>query len=439
LDIYGPPQGAGRINASRILTSITAPGRALLLNLDMNANLLELQQPEEPTFVAYQGAEGLRCLGPEWTHLAQSLPGARFMHFPEWYRAYLSSLVADPSSVWFIAAYRYQSLVAVFPCQFQSHCISGLRPRVFGTIDDDQMQLSDFVFAQTAENEHLLYQLTDWLRSQRTIRWDELRIRKVPEDSAIAHAYRARQPTAAVALRHDGSSFFDTAGSYDQATRAMSGSFKRNLRRLARRAERTAALRFESFRQPGEVDEAFELMAQLEASGWKGTTGMASAIQCQPAMLKFYRALTYEFGSRSACVINILWHGQQPVAAQFCLHIGRTLSILKIGFSDAHAQFAPGNLLLERTLQNACQDPDTATVSLVNAPPWSRNFKPKTIGVWSYCAPNWNVQGWLVHLGLLGKRAWDAVHGPRVRDDRSAPKPSPDEAADEDIETQYAS
>jgi hypothetical protein len=411
----------------------------LLLNLGMSANLLEVEQSEDPTFVAYQGTEGLKRLTPEWNALARSLPGARFMHFPEWYRAYLTSLVADPSSVWFIAAYRCQSLAAVFPCQFQSHSVSGLRPRVFGTIDDDQLQLSDFVFAQTPENKHLLCQLTDWLRNQQIIRWDELRIRKVAEDSAIAHAFRARQPAATLALRHDGSSFFDTDGSYDQATRAMSGSFKRNLRRLARRAERSAALRFESCRRADEVGRAFELMAQLEASGWKGTSGVASAMRCQPAMLKFYRALMHEFSAANACVINILWHGQQAVAAQFCLHIGRTLSILKIGFSDTHAHFAPGNLLLERTLQNACQDPDTATVSLVNAPHWSGNFKPKTIGVWSYCAPNWNLQGWLVHLGLLGKRAWDAVHGTRADADRSVPIPSSDEAAGEDIETQYAS
>jgi hypothetical protein len=407
----------------------------------MNANLLAVDELEEPSFIAYQGLEGLRRLTPEWNLLAQSITGARFMHFPEWYRAYLSSLAADAASVWFIAAYRDQSLVAVFPCQFQSHCISGLRPRVFGTIDDDQMQLSDFVFAQTPENEHLLCQLTDWLRSQRTIRWDELRIRKVAEDSAIAHAFRARQPAATLALRHDGSSYFDTSGNYDHATRAMSGSFKRNLRRLARRAERTAPLRFQSYRRPEEVGPAFEQMVELEASGWKGTSGSASAIRCQSAMLAFYRALVREFGVRNGCVINILWHGEQAVAGQFCLQLGRTLNILKIGFSDAHAHIAPGNLLLERTLQNACEDPHTAVVSLVNAPPWSRSFKPLTIGVWSYCAPNWNVRGCLVHLGLMGKRIWDSLCHPRVLNQRSAPEAEPqtDETGGEDAEAQYAS
>ena len=405
----------------------------------MNANLLDYQSGGEPTFVAHEGLEGLQRLAPEWTALAKSLPGARFMHFPEWYRAYLSSLAPDPARVWFIAAYRDEELVAVFPLQFQSHSVSGLRPRVFGTIDDDQMQLSDFVFAQTAENEQLLYQLTQWLRSQRTLHWHELRLRKVPEDSSIAHAFRARLPAATVALRHDGSSYFLTNGTYDQATQAMSGSFKRNLRRLARRAEQSAPLRFQPYRQPEALNEAFDILINIEASGWKGDSGTASAICCRPAMLAFYRALVHEFGARDACVINVLWHGEHAVAGQFCLHIGTTLSVLKIGFSDAHSSIAPGNLLLERTLQHACADRGVDIVSLVNQPPWSKSFKPLTIGVWSYCAPNWSVQGCLVHLGLLGKRAWDAICPPRAFGVSPTSKRQSPDADGGDAETQYAS
>jgi CelD/BcsL family acetyltransferase involved in cellulose biosynthesis len=402
------------------LTPITAGRRRPPYILVVNANLLDYQKGDDPTFVAHQGLEGLQRLAPAWTALAHSLRGARFMHFPEWYRAYLSSLAPDPARVWFIGAYRDQELVAVFPLEFQNHRVGGLRPHVVGTIDDEQMQLSDFVFAQTAENEDLLYQLTQWLRTQRTLRWHELRLRKVPEDSSIAHAFRARLPTGTVALRHDGSSYFLTNATYDEATRAMSGSFKRNLRRLARRAEQSAPLRFQSYRRPEALSEAFEILINIEASGWKGNSGTASAICCRPAMLEFYRALVREFGARDACVINVLWHGEHAVAGQFCLHIGTTLNVLKIGFSDAHSHIAPGNLLLERTIQHACEDRRTDVVSLVNQPPWSKSFKPLTIGVWSYCAPNWSVQGCLVHLGLLGKRAWDTINRPRATEDVAA-------------------
>lgn len=39
------------------------------------------------------------------------------------------------------------------------------------------------------------------------------------------------------------------------------------------------------------------------------------------------------------------------------LQIGGTLNILKVGFSEPHAKFAPGLLLLERMIRQCCEDP----------------------------------------------------------------------------------
>jgi len=382
---------------------------------------------QELNFQAHQGAQGLAALTPEWSARLAAMPGVRFMHFPQWYRAYLNSGRSQESRTWFIAVHRGQELVAVIPLQFQAYRAGWLAPRLIGTIDDDELQLSDFVFDDTPENRCLLQELTGWLRRQRTLRWDELRLRKVCEDSVLAASARHRLPRAMVPLQYDGSAWFDTAGSYDQATKAMSGTFKRNLRRLSRRAEETAALRFESCQGGAGLGAAFDTFIAIEASGWKGTSGTASAIRCQPAMLAFYRELVQEFGALDACVINLLWHGTEPVAGQFCLRVGRTLNILKIGFSDAHSNFAPGNLLLERTIRNCCEDDGIDVLSLVNEPPWARNFKPLSKGVWSYYAPNWNPRGLLVHLGLLAKRRWDAHKAHAAAAARPAAPPAADE------------
>ena len=84
-------------------------------------------------FQTYQGREGLERLAPTWTALAESIPGARFSHFPGWYRAYMTSRKSDPQSVWFVAAYcENNELCAVFPLQFQSRQVKYLRPRQQG-------------------------------------------------------------------------------------------------------------------------------------------------------------------------------------------------------------------------------------------------------------------------------------------------------------------
>jgi CelD/BcsL family acetyltransferase involved in cellulose biosynthesis len=359
-------------------------------------------------FRAYQGPQGLESLAPEWTTLVESMPDARFCHFPGWYRAHVISNRSDPASFWFVAAYRDQKLVAVFPLQFQSHRVKILRPRFLGTIDDDELQLSDFVFARIASNSNLLYEMTRWLRKQRVLRWDMLRMLKIPDDSSFAYAARARLPRATMAMRYDGSAFFDTSGTYEHATQAMSSKFKSNLRRRTRLAENSAPLRFQCCRRRDELDEAFELFLDIEASGWKGPTGTSSAIRCRPGALALYAALLREFGARDECVINLLWYGEQAIAAQLGLHIGRTLHILKVGYRDVHSVLAPGILLQERTIRHACEDAGIDTLSMVNEPYWARSFKPLSVGVWLYYAPNWNVQGLLAHVGILLMREWKA-------------------------------
>jgi CelD/BcsL family acetyltransferase involved in cellulose biosynthesis len=365
-------------------------------------------------FRAYQGSQGLEHLAAAWTALAESLPDAGFVHFPEWYRAYLSAQRCDPGRIWFIAAYRNQEMIAVFPLQF--HTYRGQRSwlRILGTIDDDELQCSDFVFQAGADRGALLYEVVRWLRTQRDLQWDELRLRKISETSTIANAARFRLPRATVTLRHDSSAYFDVRGTYEQATNSISGTFKRNLRRLSHRAEESAPLRYQPCQRREQLGDAFDTFLDIEASGWKGEAGTFSAIRCQPAMLALYRNLMQEFSARNACVVNLLWHGDNAVAGQFCMKIGRTLSILKIGFRNEHASFAPGNLLLERTIRHACGDPEIDFLSLINDPPWARNFKPLSTGVWSYYAPNWTLRGWLVHLGLLAKRKWDACRSRSV-------------------------
>jgi Acetyltransferase (GNAT) domain len=360
-------------------------------------------------FRAYQGVEGFERLVPEWIGLLQSIADVRFNQCPEWYRAYLSSLAPDDSCIWFIGGYRDEQLKAVFPLQLRIAGSGVLRHRQLSTIEHDQMLLSDFVFSQTPDNEGLLSELTQWLRVQRILRWDQLRLRRVSSESSIAYAARARLPQRMAALQFRASAYFPTNGAYEQATQAMSSKFKSNLRRRNRIAEESAPLRHRVYRSREELGEAFEIFLNIEASGWKGEAGTSSAIRCLPDILGFYAAVVKEFGSRDACVINLLWHGDEPVAGELCVQIGRTLNILKVGFKEAHAKFAPGLLLLDRIIRESCDDPAIDVLHLVNNPSWAEFFRPLVIVVWSYFTPNRSARGLVVHAGMLArhnKRIW---------------------------------
>ncbi len=354
-------------------------------------------------FQAYQGLEGLERLAPEWGRLAESMPDVRFNQFPEWYRAYLSSLESDASRAWFIAGRRDGNLAAVFPLQIRYSNKGALGHKQLGTVEHDEMLLSDFVFPQTVENLDLLFELTHWLRKQRLFIWDTLRLRRVSAESSIAYAARARLPRGMAALRFRASAYFPVDSSFEQATQSMTAKFKSNLRRRNRIAEESAILRHQIYRRPDELEEAYETFLDIEASGWKGEAGTSSAIRCRSSILSFYTAVVREFGARGACTVNILWHGDRPVAGQLCLQIGKTLNILKVGFSEAHAKFAPGLLLLERIIRESCEDPGIDILHLVNNPDWAIFFKPRVTVVWSYFAPNWNPRGLVAHLAMLAR------------------------------------
>jgi CelD/BcsL family acetyltransferase involved in cellulose biosynthesis len=362
--------------------------------------------PGALSFQAHEGGHGLESLVPEWMTLLRSMPEARFNHFPGWYQAYLKSLAPDADCVWFVAARRAGELVGIMPLQFQDYRAGPFRTRIVGTIEDGQMQLSDFIFRRCPQSADLLYELTRWLRTKHRRRWSELRLRKVAADSGIAYAAHHRLPSGTMTQSHDRSAHIVTDCSYEQAMQAVTSKFKSNLRRRNRIAHESALLRLQSYRLSGELPGAFETFLDIESSGWKGQGGASGAIRCRPQLLAFYRTLAEEFGSSGACVINLLWHGEQPVAGQFCLLIGRTLNILKVAFDEVHRKFAPGLLLFERVLRQACEDRAIGVVHLLNAPEWARSFRPVTQDMWSYCAPAWTPLGILVHIGLWAKRRW---------------------------------
>ena len=360
----------------------------------------------KPVFAAYQGRAGLDAIAGEWEAMTRACEWrVRFFHQPYWYRAFFDARSGDDQSVWFVTARRGNALFAVFPLQYQDYRLGALRPRLLGTIEDDQLQLSDFVFEQVPGNENLLTQLVRWLRSgDCKLHWHALRLRKVPDDGSLAYAARAHRPFETLALAHDGSCWIDVANGYEAATDPISDTFKRDFRRLTRRAEQTRPLRTQTCTLPQELDEAFRHFLDIEASGWKGDAGISGAILCQPQLLSFYQSVVREFGQRGECVINLLWYGDQPVAGQLCVREKRVLNILKIGFREEHANFAPGILLLDRIIRQSCEAPELDLLHFVNEPRWAKKFRPRRMDVWSYVIANTNPIGWLVLGGVWFKR-----------------------------------
>ncbi|HLU05453.1 MAG TPA: GNAT family N-acetyltransferase, partial [Woeseiaceae bacterium] len=337
---------------------------------------------------SYRGRAGLEAIAEQWDQLDRTNPDFRFFQGADWHRAYLEILERHPEKFWFAVAYRANVPVGIFPLRTWVRDVSGIKVRALGLPSHSHVTLADFEFTIASENATLVSSLTQWLHRQREFAWDVLMLDKVPANSAIGFAMAADPPPMTVTTEHGFSAFLDVDASFEQATESVSSSFRRNLRRLARRAEESAPLRFETCATPEALEAAFPSFLAVEGSGWKGAEGAGTAIALDANLVAFYRRLMRDYATQGRCVINLLRHGQTVVAAQFCLISGKTFNILKIGYSEEHGAFAPGNLLMERTIRQACESPELRVLSFVTHPRWSHLWKPKLEPVHTYAVFN---------------------------------------------------
>lgn len=362
----------------------------------------------ELQFSSVSGLKGFEAIAADWRTIVPDGGGHRFFHRPEWFRCLITLLDPAKSEIHFFTARRGTDLVAVLPLCFVSRRLGGAVIRILSLVRHDHVSLCDFVVKTGEDGPSLIQAFCRWLRERAALPWDVLDLSRVPERTAIASAFAVARESRVLAVDVGTSSYIPAAGNFEEVLSDVSGSFRRNLRRLARRAEESAPLTYQVVSDSAELADAVKVFLRVEASGWKGTDGTGSAIVCDPVLVDFYGCLAKTFGATGECAINLLRHGDRTVAAQFCLRVNGTVSILKIGYDEEAAAIAPGNLNMERTIRLAAETPSVHELSFVTSPPWGHLWKPRQELVRSYAVFNGTVRGRLMYGATCLKRGLDA-------------------------------
>ena len=162
---------------------------------------------------------------------------------------------------------------------------------------------------------------------------------------------------------------------YDVFLEGLSESFRGGLRTARNRLGKYgAAVHVPAATTPVELREAFEQFLALEASG--GTSGTRTAIALDPALRSFYGQLVERLGPTGALAVNVLVLERRPIAAQLTITSGRRCYVLEIASDKTHADLAPGNMLLERLLQQYGTHAEVRYIDLVSSAPWHRSWNP---------------------------------------------------------------
>jgi CelD/BcsL family acetyltransferase involved in cellulose biosynthesis len=179
--------------------------------------------------------------------------------------------------------------------------------------------------------------------------WDTLRLDAVPQGSPLATAL-PRLAEAEGCYVRIGPGPRSPWLSLDRFETRLSAKFRGNLRR---RAHKLGEVTLE--RVTVADAEALAAGLALEAAGWKGAGGTATAIVCEPRLRRFYKALAHAFACRGELALCFLRAGDRRIAFQFGLEDGRAYYLLKPGFNPAFAKFGPGQLLVHLVAADAAR------------------------------------------------------------------------------------
>lgn len=208
--------------------------------------------------------------------------------------------------------------------------------------------------------------------------WDAIGCRSVPRWQGL-HRFVDQLGSRVRVTKGAGSSLAEnrigTERSYAEVAAAFSPQLQKNLAKGWRRIERMGDWEVLSVRGSPDQLWAFDEFCRIEASGWKGSQGLGSAVGLNSRTREYFRRLfLIDDGLSVWSEINLLRVMGTAIAAQFCMNSGGTKAVIKVGYDEAHARLGPGQLLLDQTVRRSCADPAIETVSLVSSQLWHTDW-----------------------------------------------------------------
>jgi len=345
----------------------------------------------------YRGLAGLDEIATEWNFITNAMEYKRFFHLVEWYRCYLSALEDQPDTVLFTVVYIGNDPEAIFPLKISSRRILGLKMKVLQLPSHPHMCLNDFVVARLERVNTYVPLVLNHLRETPELSWDYIYLPRVLEESAAAIALAEQSKILAV-QRSCGQCDYLTVRPYNLIFQGFSSTFRNNIRRAKKRAETFGKITYTSVSKRPELDVAYELFLDVEASGWKGKKGIGTAIKLDKKLESFYRCLMESYSKFGGCEIHIMWHDEKPIAVEFSLITDGTLYTLKIGYDESYASCSPGHLLREYLMRYCGEKRGINFNNLVTDASWHSQWKPDSYNVFHYYICKQTMRGWVAYM-----------------------------------------
>ncbi len=207
-------------------------------------------------------------------------------------------------------------------------------------------------------------------------KWPVIRMRELLESDPTANCLKRTGTRLRGILTQCGrENHIVVPADFESYHAGLSSNFKRQLKRGTRKLEELGDIRFlcrESSRNTAENMKRFE---DVEDKGWKGAGN--SSIKAIAKNSVMYALAAERFQREGWMEWNFIECGDKTIAAQFAVRIRRTLFLLKICYDDEYSSCSPGNLLIEKIIQNASETGNLGEINCVADCAWHRNWQMK--------------------------------------------------------------
>ena len=359
-----------------------------------------------------RGPAGLEQVGREWRGLEDAVPTVPFYVRYEWYAAYLRHLESEPERVLFLLLRESGECRGLFVLRPEVVRRFGLSVLTVSVPMCTGLDLSDCLLAEGER-------LADWwplvwqALGRAGVRGSVLRFPSVLDGGPVS-ALASALPKHVIVRAQGYSCYFDCRVPPEQLTAAYSTRLKKILRKGDRMLSGLGEVRLRTARSFEDLGGAFSEFERLEASGWKGQGGTASALRFSPRLQGFHADLFKAKDSPRHAEINLLVAGEQAVAAQLCMISGGMRSLLKIAFEQSMEKASPGSVLLDMVLRRSCEDRIGRSVSLVTGQAWMADWGATSVpvsDVWAFRGP---VRAALARASLGLVERWHRRGGQRA-------------------------
>lgn len=329
-----------------------------------------------------RGVKALSDLRPHWLRITSEMARKRFFHLYPWHASYFGALEHDLSAMNALVVHDGPVPAGIIPLKRAGRDFYGIRLAALELPRHAHVPLSDIVLSDRLRERDVVGAVRAFLSESR-LEWDVLAFANVLEDGG-AFALAPGDPHR-VALPTRRCDYLVKPANYDKFAKTLSKNFRANLRKARNKLSRykgDGRLQCLSVRDPSQLEWAFEEFLRVEASGWKGEAGTRSAIQFSQRLRHYYHSLLTGFAELDGYEINLLRLDKRSIGAQFCLRTGDTNYLLKIGYDEAYAKYAPGNMLLEWLLKRS-NDAHIRHINLVTDTRWHADWMPASYQVYN--------------------------------------------------------